>query len=319
MKVKLKYSVPLIFLLTLIIFSSACGKVSQEVGLEEDQKKSFDLNYFIEVQNTKNIETLIKTQSYVNTSNLICVNDTSVFVAVNGLVFDAKEVKFDDLSWGKGVLLSDVQKITTQNQGIIYKSKSFDRDDVERTQPDYKWTNLKFDNLKLNWNISSTKIKTGYPVYLIKIFTDKDKYLLKILEAEFVSGNEKINVGEITTYDTFISILFLMNLNQGIDQKAKDKTINIKEISAFYDKSFFNMLKYSLAPNKIKSFDIKNPIFTFDRELEKELLNIFSMYKKNKKELISYLNNYKKELISKEALISLKNNIEKNNNEKELP
>lgn len=334
-----KYLIYLLSITLILQFFTACGKVSQETGVEEKEAKSFDLSYFLEVNTTSNLNILKMQTSFFVTNNYILLNEFPIYAIVEGIKLENNEVKWQELSWGSGVLsiskeptaLSTVNQqlntnlvspnTTTLNQStaspnksllpkINYTAKSYDKKGIQRIDSDLSWTTMSFENQKNHWNFTSKKIKLGYPRYFIKIFTNDNHYYFKLLEDTSINEKSANNLGEITLYDTFIASLFLIEIT---NNPKTENLLNTKDLSTLFTREFFANLPYQKPNNLNAKFDTKTPSFSLNRNLEKELLKIYNLYKADKTDKLetkTYLSSLKTEAIPTSAIEILVKTIE---------
>jgi hypothetical protein len=314
----------LVFLFVFILFLSfvSCGKITQVADKPEDAK-SFSLDYAVEVWSTENIAEMKKVDKNFSTSNIFSVLEDQVFAQVLG-VEDRGNRKA--LSWGKAILYEAVlpieakrktDKKVSDNANVLavvkvnLKSKSYRKDGLELIKEDHYWTKIDFDQSKFRWKCKSTKIAYNFPFYLIRFWVDSDKYYFKIIEEDFVSKNKVVNLSDVTVYDTFVAILYLLDYEH--NSGSIIDTVSFADISNIYNQKFFSEIKYRLPENKVKKFKDKEPVFLFDREYEKELLKTLRLIKgKDLKEAKLFVNNQLSKFLSKKAKEILIKNIDDN-------
>lgn len=157
---------------------------------------------------------------------------------------------------------------------IRYNSVAFRKDGVRLNQADHTWTKLTYDTTLKGWKIESKKIERGYPMYLVRVFVDKNKYYLKLIEAAETSGNALVSLATLRPYDTFLAVLFLMDLEKS--QGNTDTAANLNELTQIFSPSFFDSITYEIPDNAIRNFNPKNPVWVFNRQMEQDLLKIYS-------------------------------------------
>ena len=80
------------------------------------------------------------------------------------------------------------------------------------TKSDFSWSLLTFSKDK--WTGSSKKIRFGYPVYLVTVYTQEGKYFFKVIDEKEIAKKSSFDAGEVTAYDHFIARLYLTDLAQ---------------------------------------------------------------------------------------------------------
>lgn len=266
-------------LLSACLFFVGCGKVVQDVS-KTDESVFFDLKYQVSIVPTSSI--------------------TSVYAQVFGL--DAK-AKRAELSWGHASISVDSVAPTsgkTVKPVRVYRSVSYRKDGVKLAgASEHTWTKLSVDTKGHLWQGDSTKIRYGYPYYVVSVFVDPALYSLKILDAKTVSQNRLIQVDKISAYDTFLATLFLVAIKQ--DSAAIGKQDLMAKLARTFPKSFFDALVYVRPRNQAEGFNPSSPIFEFSGPLEMGLITIFQTAESDPKEAIRYVTDFNASWLSKES------------------
>ncbi|NBV41602.1 hypothetical protein EBR96_02370 [bacterium] len=251
--------------IAVVLGISGCGKVTQ-VSSKQAESPTYDLKFSVELMPTAS------TTYKLASSNYFTVNDTILFSAVSGI---SKDGKLAELSWGKGALQFKPSPVSPDV--VTAKVVSYRKGDVEIENSDYKWARLSYDHPKLTWTADMKKIRLGYPVYLLSFYTEKGKAYLTVVDSKRVSGNPTITLSEVGPYSTFLSTLFLIDL---ADRKGNlDATATISDLRGLFTEPFFNLLQYKLPVTAVTKFNPENPTFIYNRELEKRLLSIYTLWK----------------------------------------
>ena len=303
-----KYALSAVSLLGLIFITVSCGKVAQEVVPTNQDPKIFNLSYTVFSPTTENIQALLERTLPLNVAGLFSTQDTRLTVQVLGIRKDGKQ---EELSWGRGLLSFDkwVTMAVSGNQTVkkpAFKTESYNKSGVKVTAPDYTWTKLAFDSDRNLWRIDSVKLKRAYPLYLVKVVANKNKYLFKLVEDTAVSGNQSLSLNEITPFDTFLASLYLSDVAAN---SALSDTTRVKDFERVFDYTFFTALNPSLPDNKIEKYDEIDPQFTLQSTLMTELLKIYALARSDKTEAISYVEKSKLKELSSDAKKVLQNNI----------
>jgi hypothetical protein len=316
-----------IYLLLLFLSASllSCGKVTQVIK-EKEEAPSFDMTYSIKVLSKDAIKEKQDADSHFSLNNYFSVLNDHVYSQVLGI---KKTGSRDELSWGRAVLMEDdesnqvkqqakaavstgdanVQIRQSQKTRKKYISKAYRKDNIEMMKSDYTWTKLSFDSNKNTWKVDSKKIRKGYPVYVVKVFSDKNKYYMRIVDEKIVSENKKVSLDEIAAYETFVAVLFLTDLDNS--KGSLIDSVSYFDIFQVYDHSFFNAIDYVLPRNKVKKFKAKTPVFIFERKLEKELLKLLKFVRAGDiEESKRYVNDNMNSILSQKARQILLKNIE---------
>jgi hypothetical protein len=173
------------------------------------------------------------------------------------------------------------------------------------------WTKLSFDNKPAAWKGESNKIRVSFPAYLVSVFSDKNTYRMRIVTEQQVSENKKVDLNEITLYDTFLATLYVMSLDES-DAFLTDAS-SLSSTAQFYDLGFFNSLGYRLPTNNVQTFDPTQPVFLFDRGMERQLLKIYGLTQAGEgaKDAIQYLNRLAPDQINSKLRATLLKKLQK--------
>lgn len=255
----------------------SCGKVTQEASSTEEIK-AFDATYWVAVV-TRNAAAVSR--------NVFTTANTTIYSQILGFKKDGIR---QELSWGKAILLEEKRS---------YASAAFKKDGLKVDKPVLYATKLTFDPVNYRWRAESAKVKVRYLNYLVSVYSDKDKYQLKIISERQVSQNRTIDFGEMSLYDTFLSLLYLTSLEES-ESLLTDPDL-FTQLIRFYDIRFFRSLGYALPTNVTKQFDPNNPVFMFDRPLERNLLKIFRLTQgqEGTKEAVQFVQDLKEDQLSR--------------------
>lgn len=279
-----------------------CGKVAQEVNPEKKDLLAFNLVYSISVLRNDVLE-----NPATSTANVFTYSDTTLTAEVDSIKIQNNSLKLVEITWGKGLLIADKSQNASANADQKnYYSKAYNKNGVELANSDKTWTFLKFDNNAKKWNIMSNKIKKDASFYLINVTSNKNKYLLKIINANDVSGNETLNVANLTNYDTFLALLFLTDLES--NQEKFTKFIDFDDLTKLFNQSFFAELNYQIPAKGLQNL-MDNPLDK--NSLEQTLLNLYYLYITDPREAIKYAKGIKSNLISQKAIDIVISNIGK--------
>lgn len=263
--------------LILSLFLASCGKVVQESTQKKDSP-IFRLTHTVAVV-TKNAT----------------VNDFFIekplYCAVFAYDIDGKAT---ELSWGEGRVIPKEIKMEGKPSVKTYSSKTLNKKGVELTSADHTWTkvDLKSSATKSEWFVESVELRRGSFGYLVCAFTDTTHYRLKWISKTDVSDNVSIELKNIELYDTFLSILRLMRIQDGDSRMSYDA-----QFKTLFNEEFFKSLSYQLPPNNALDFNPKKPTFMFDSLLEKTLISVWELYTVDPKDAIDYLKAVKPEIL----------------------
>lgn len=268
-------------LLCIFIAIASCGKVVQE-STQKKEEPIFRLTYSIATVTRNALENDIHVEK-----PLYCV--------IYAYELDGKA---KELSWGEGRATPKEIKVESKPSVKTYSSKPYTKKGIELTSADHTWTKveIKLVNNKPEWNVESVELKRGSFGYVAASFTDPTHYRLKWISKAEVSGNISVELKHISLYDTFLSVLRLMRIQDGDPRLSYDE-----KFKAMFNEDFFQSLSYQLPPNTASEFNPKKPQFKFDRLLEKSLLSVWELYTVDPKDAVDYLNDIKPELLSNES------------------
>ncbi len=262
----------------------SCGKVTQ-ISNPTEEVKSFDLSYAIEG---------------------IPTSATTVYVSVVGFQKNSKQK--EGLSWGRAQLKpfpKGVPFLVTAASGNVtpkrakYLSVAYNKQGNEIPLSDHTWSKLDWEDTSSQWKGLSKKIDKKYPFYLVQFFSDKNRYAMKSLDGSVVTGNKVWNLGVLTPYDTFLSILLLIQCDQSSDPFVYKTTLD--ELGAMFSQSFFQTLGYVLPENQVNRFDPTDPVFVWDRKCEMSLIKIFNWAHTDKESALTYLQQLPPEVLSSKS------------------
>lgn len=262
----------------LVIFFScllfSCGKVVQ-IEEKEEQITSFSATYTIPLTESSDGPTVSQFSH----------SDSPVYASVAAVKPDGG---LTELSWGRGVLLSsrvlvDVSPNVEEAIGApkrelktVFRSQSFRKDGVKLTgASDLSWTKLEYKRDSLSWAIDSKKLELGFPYYFVRVYTDSQRFLMKVLDHETVSMNVTQSLGDVTPYDTFLAILMLQSLQQG--SELLDEPDRYAALTQLFTVDVFQMLGAITYKNRAKNFLPTHAEFIFSGGIVGDLLVIFEL------------------------------------------
>ncbi len=278
----------LLFLFAALFLAFSCGKVVQEARVEKDEL-AFRLLYSVDVVS----------------ANVLAANEISVKEDVFATVsaYTEKGLR-KELSWGRG--LSEWGEDKETPMALVSKAYT-KRGLVIQGKADKTWTFPKL-NVKegaYTWAIDSNDLRRGYPRYFVSVFTGPSRYRLALVDDARVSQNAKITLDTLSLYETFLSVLKLMRMQEG-DIYLQDEELFL----LLFDASFFKQLSYTLPTNTTPDFSSKKPIFRFERLFEKVLLDVWDLIQVDYVETIAFIESIENDLIPFSAREQLKKNIE---------
>ncbi len=188
-----------------------------------------------------------------------------------------------------------------------YYSASYNKQNKGVKASVYKEALLEYMASKSEWKLVAKKVKREFPLFLVKVYTSKDKFSLRLIDQAEVSTNVTVNVDRIDTYDTFVGVLF-----QIANQESTAPIENSRWVTTLkqcFDKAFVNALNYAIPKNRVKKFFVDNPVFEFERGLEAECLKLLNLVLVDKEEALIYLDELQQSPISREARSILKENL----------
>ncbi|MGE4169527.1 MAG: hypothetical protein AB7F28_02275 [Candidatus Margulisiibacteriota bacterium] len=269
--------------LCLAVLTAACGKVVPETAVQQESK-SFDLEAVVSVVSTADMAVLSKDPTYFPTQNVLLTSDKTLYVQIEGITKDGKR---EELSWGKAQLALDTTPVppTANKTRPAWVSTAYTKDGIKLTASDATWALLTFDSAQYQWKLEAKKIKRGYPAYVVRLFTGPDKYLFKVIEERSVSGNARVSLGAISSYDTFLSLLSLQQLQDGLVPDLKTMTLQ----STLLNQDVFKVVQYRFPENKTRPFDPVKPVFYFESTTEKEWVRLASLTKSDSDSALTLL------------------------------
>jgi len=249
-----------IFFALCIALLSGCGKVTQ-ITSSESESQGFDLSSSLLINATElnpTASTLLKTGPF-------SLAQKTLYVTILGF---QNQKTLQELSYGKAEL-----KKVARGSTFTWNSTAYRKDGVELSASDHTWSKLDYIPEQSTWILDSKKVNKGFPLYWIAVYTDKNTYAFKLLEAKQTSGNKIVNLPAITPYDTFLTVLFLTHLDKAKDLQSSQKIL--QKLGQFYTLGIFQSLNYQCPTNNSSSFNLAQPTFQFNRKLETELIRIF--------------------------------------------
>lgn len=282
----------------------SCGKVTQETT-EKNEPPSFNIQYSVDVENTEtDLKLALKRTVKPNSFSI----HHKVFASVSAY-FDEGASK--ELSWGKAIIyIENPPEISSANvaeesKSLIVKSKAYNKSGREITSSSHTWTEPSYNKSSRTWKVDSKKILKGYDVYQISFYDEQENYRFKLIDQEMVSGNTTVNLGDISEYDTFIALLGMQFLEKNVP-----KDLELGKLMALFDIKFFEMLSYQFPQNSVKLFDVKKPVFQFNRPLETFFVTLYQLYIIDPGDALKYLEGLEVDLFGEPAYKYLKGYLE---------
>jgi len=252
-----------VIVLTLISVIS-CGKVTQEVAMKDIVDSDvFTLTYSLEVFPTESIKTFVKMDSQFPSQNVFTVADDTVFVWVGGI----NEGQWDTLSWGRAVLskkdssttgllgttlVRATQNVTANVSTLIqYDASVFNRSGIRVKGSEYSESFLTFKQgeKSYSWYGTSVKIKRGYGLYMVALYSNKNKFYMKAFSESVASSNMTVALNKLMKHDTFMTSLLLMDMaREGILETPR----NFEDAESLFSSGFTSALPYKFPKNTIK-------------------------------------------------------------------
>jgi len=253
------------------MFLSACGKVSQPLSPEQ-QLKSVDFVYSAAVRPQSvaapnNVVGAALTKMASNSKKITALSfqDTQVYAAV----FGYNNTGTYEVSWGKGELY-----LTSPTDN--YRSRTYDKNDFQIEQSSLEKTKLTYDLSKQGWQIESKKIKNNFDHYLIAVYSQKNPKFIRWVDHNSVSGNSSITIPDMSDYDSFLAALFITS--KSATGNLFEQSLTRQDVTRVFTDRWFNGIgAYQLPDNQSKKFDVKHPVFVFNRTLEVQLLKLLSL------------------------------------------
>jgi len=272
----------LLLSLTALLLIS-CGKVVQETKEDDDVPiftAKFELPVFISAP-TSNTDAFTV--------------DDDVYTVISGI----NTKKRSQLSWGKSIIekipVTPTEEDPDPKEKFIYKSKTFNKSGIEISGSDHTWIYGDYKQLAREWQFDSKELKRKFPRYLITAFSDQNHFAMKMVYDEVVSGNATFRAGTVSDYDTFLTILQLVQM----ETDARDVMNPL--MPTLFNEEFFTALNYTPPKNQAMEFSLKRPVFIFDRKLEIHLLTILDLASVEPDEAILFLDQLKEPLLTTKA------------------
>jgi len=260
----------LFFLSCVVILIAGCGKVTQ-VTSSDAESPVFDLTYSVPLVPTAQMK-LSAISFRSSTANLFSLYDLPIYTSLYGI---SSEGAFSELSWGRAELRSKERVTTADVQA--YRTLSFRKDGVEIDRADYRWASFELSPRGDLWSIKAAKVKHGYPLYLVSVYSQRGVLSLKVVPHAVVSGNAQVSLPALTPYDTFISVLYITALAEKSQQPTRVLPSDLQRI---FTPEFFASMKY-VVPAESAKLDLASPNWAFDRVFEKRLLAYFYLIRGN--------------------------------------
>ena len=297
-------------LLVLLLFLTQCGKVTQEIDAKKkDQRNSFGIQTQLIIDDA--IESLVPTASRF-------IQDEPELVAVVLGVFSENRPK--RLSWGKTVRQSspideDLKDdefeadISSDSLELDAQYLSYNVSGLSIQKTNLYETLIRFSQVTKNvqsFSIDASKIKLGYDFYILSVYAGPQKYYFYPISEKQASDNAVVLVDRLDPYQSFISTLYLMHINQNLFDESFIQ--DYEKIKSVFPDSFFKLLSYQRPTVIQKEFNINDPYFDFKGSFEDSLLLIYDLIQL--KEFDSIEDEINKLDISKEAKSTLWNHID---------
>lgn len=266
------------FLSCFLLFVAGCGKVTQVTSPDTDAPV-FDLSYVVPLVPTSQVTPGMVSRTV--TANVFSLHDVPLYTAVQGIAADGV---VSELSWGRAELREQAMLTATTNV-VTYRSLSFRKDGVEIERSDYKWATLGLSPRADQWAVQVAKVKHGYPLYLLSVYSPRGVLSLRVLPHAVVSGNVQVTVPPLTAYDTFVAVMYLTALSEKPQQPLR---VLPSEIQRVFTPEFFMSMRY-VVPTESAKLDLASPVWSFDRLFEKRLLAYFYLVRGNEPKVAAAL------------------------------
>lgn len=267
-------------MLGMLAFTLGCGKVTQVTSSETDAP-AFDLSYAVPLVPTRQITQSGRVVLRTATSNVFSLYDIPIHAAVYGVSGDGV---FSELSWGRAEFREQAAMSGT-GTAISYRSLNFRKDGVEIDRSDYKWATLTLSNRSDAWTVQAAKVKHGYPLYLLSVYSQRGVLSLRVLPQSVVSGNVQVNLPALSPYDTFVAVMYLTALSEKPQQPLRVMPADIQRV---FTPEFFASIRY-VVPTESAKLDFSAPLWSFDRAFEKRLLSYFYLVRGNESKVATDL------------------------------
>ena len=275
------YKIYMGFLVTVGVMSLTvgCGKVTQVTSQRTDAP-AFDLSYTVPLVPTRQV-TAGRVTLRTATANVFSLYDVPVHAAIYGI---SSEGGFSELSWGRAELRAQSAVSGTGNVAA-YRTLNFRKDGVEIDRSDYKWATLSLSNRSDAWTVQAAKVKHGYPLYLLSVYSQRGALSLRVLPQSVVSGNVQVSLPALSAYDTFVAVMYLTALAEKPQQPLRVVPADIQRV---FTPEFFASIRY-VVPIESAKLDFSAPLWTFDRAFEKRLLSYFYLVRGNESKVATDL------------------------------
>jgi hypothetical protein len=275
-----------VVVLGLFLLVTGCGKVVQEVA-KDDVPLSFNVSF--------KSGDIIWNRSKTKTAGVFDVNDKEVITQISAF----EKNKLVELSWGRAVLSKKDLPVPTDKDAQKPKRTLNDYESVAYRKnglklvgaSDHTWSKISYDKKEAKWDIKSNKVKRGYPYYQIALFSEKDHFLLKVVDDKMVSSNKTVELGALDDYDRFIAIIANLIFKDRGDYLVRPDTLD--RIHHLFPVSFFKMLSYNPPKNSVKQFVSERPQFILSGPFERELVKWFFLFDEDVQAGKDYLISYK--------------------------
>ena len=256
-----------------------CGKVTQVTSSTTDAP-AFDLSYTVPLVPTRQVTTGPVTLRTA-TANVFSLYDLPVHAAIYGI---SSEGDFSELSWGRAVL-KDQSAVSGTGNIPAYRTLNFRKDGVEIERSDYKWATLTLSNRLDLWTVQAAKVKHGYSLYILSVYSPRGVVALRVVPQAQVSGNVQVNLPALSAYDTFVAVMYLTALAEKPKQPLRVVPTDIQRV---FTPEFFASIRYVVPTESVK-LDLSAPLWSFDRAFEKRLLAYFYLVRSNESKVATDL------------------------------
>lgn len=269
----------LFFLLFLLVFPVSCGKVTQVVP-SHSEARTVDFGYSIPLIPTQGITTAVALTGKPSTANQFSLYDLPIYTAVQGI---STSGELTELSWGRAT--ASPSQTSSSNTSATYRVTNFRKDGVEITRSDYQWATFQLSNRQDSWRVQAAKVKVGFPMYLISIYSTRGIVALRAVPHATVSGNTQITLPPVSLYDTFLAIMYLTALAE--NPQTPDR-VSLSALQAVFGPDFFATLRYT-PPTPSTALTPESPQWLFDSAFEKRLLTFFYLIQNKEKDAAAKL------------------------------
>ena len=298
------------FILAFLIFCclSSCGKVVQNVSEDKEKEETFKLTMTFgpvsleDVADTKN-----ENNNLISVKSDVTYKD-KIYLCLKGY----EESKVKNLAYSTATLSIEEKKLPIKKSEAneftikkIYTANLLDSSKVKVAKAKKSQFSGKFTDQTKLYSFETPFVSKEYDFYVVAAYKNEAYYRMKLIDQAIVSNNKTVDVKEMSKYDTFKALVFMM-----ANRKISNTSELMNALDVIFDEVMFNELNLSFPKLEAKYIYKKQPVFKFIDPLIESCIDLIDITLIDVEEAKFYIQNNQKKIFSEAQIELLINKIE---------